>query len=338
MAEKQKRNDKTELVSEYKVFDSSFAIMVEESPVLLIPLVNEAFATNYGKGDAIVLRRDSHHTKNGVIVTDVLVEIGGRQYHIECQSFEDGTMQIRMLEYDFAIAVEQARQGKNYMELNFPKSCVLQLRSNDNTPDKLEVKLNFQDGRSAVYTAPVIKVDDYTYDEMLEKDLLMLIPFYSMRYEKAIKDNKEDELSKLYEDMAVIINSLQSVGNAEQELSLRQMIVEMFVKICYYMGRNNSKCEGRMDKVMVENTLQLETIRFKREGRAEGRAEGRFEGIAEGKKEDILELLEECGEVTETVKKAVNNQNDITILRKWIKIAAKVSSIEEFEKETNIIK
>jgi hypothetical protein len=50
-----------------------------------------------------------------------------------------------------------------------------------------------------------------------------------------------------------------------------------------------------MDKVMVENTLQLETIRLKREGRAES------------KKEDIIELLEDCGEVTETLKKAVDD-------------------------------
>ena len=38
------------------------------------------------------------------IITDVYVGIEDSFYHIECQSNEDDTMELRMLRYDFAIA------------------------------------------------------------------------------------------------------------------------------------------------------------------------------------------------------------------------------------------
>lgn len=53
-------------------------------------------------------------------------------------------------------------------------------------------------------------------------------------------------------------------------------------------------------------------------------------GKAEGKAEDILELLEECGSVSETLKEVIYSQNDLEVLKKWFKIAMRVSTVEEF--------
>lgn len=47
---------------------------------------------------------------------------------------DDTTMAVRMIEYDFATAVEFARkQGRRY-RMEFPRSCVL-YPSGSNTPD-----------------------------------------------------------------------------------------------------------------------------------------------------------------------------------------------------------
>lgn len=54
-------------------------------------------------------------------------------------------------------------------------------------------------------------------------------------------------------------------------------------------------------------------------------------GKAEGKAEDIVELLEELGAVTEELCKEIFDQKDLEILKVWLKKAAKVESIEEFE-------
>ncbi len=53
---------------------------------------------------------------------------------------------------------------------------------------------------------------------------------------------------------------------------------------------------------------------------------GKPKEIAEG----IIELLEEYGEVPEDLKGKIFAQKDLEILKKWNKLAAKVSGIQEF--------
>lgn len=58
--------------------------------------------------------------------------------------------------------------------------------------------------------------------------------------------------------------------------------------------------------------------------------EGYEKGKAEGKAEDILELLEELGEVSEEARQNILSETNLEILKKWHKIAAKAESIEQF--------
>jgi hypothetical protein len=53
-------------------------------------------------------------------------------------------------------------------------------------------------------------------------------------------------------------------------------------------------------------------------------------GIKKGRREDILELLEDIGKVSEEIKKLVNKEEDTEILKRWHKIAARAKSIEDF--------
>lgn len=54
------------------------------------------------------------------------------------------------------------------------------------------------------------------------------------------------------------------------------------------------------------------------------------EGKAEGKAEDIIELLEEYGEVPEDLRTKILGQNDLAVLEVWFKLAIKVSGVQEF--------
>lgn len=89
---------------------------------------------------------------------------------MECQSTDDTTMAIRMIEYDFSIALEYAwKEGRRYC-MEFPRSCVLYLRSGRNTPGFLEVEVLFPDGTLHLYQISAIKMSDYTKDMILKKD------------------------------------------------------------------------------------------------------------------------------------------------------------------------
>lgn len=62
----------------------------------------------------------------------------------------------------------------------------------------------------------------------------------------------------------------------------------------------------------------------------DGKAEGRAEGKAEGKAEDVLELLGELGDAPEELRARIMAQQDFDVLNKWLKLAAKADSVEEF--------
>ena len=197
------------------IFDDVFRTMIEKMSYLAVPLINEVFHTSYPEDVKITQLRNEHQQKDGEIITDSCLLIGKKMYHIECQSTDDTTMAIRMIEYDFAIAVENAeKQGRRY-RIEFPRSCVLFLRSSGNTPDYLEADVIFPDGKTHVYSIPAIKMADYTKDHIFEKNLLMLLPFYIMRYEK-----KKHDMRKNLELLQILLDEYDEIRiNLEKELT-----------------------------------------------------------------------------------------------------------------------
>lgn len=79
------------------IFDDVFRTMVEKMPYLAVPLINEVFHTSYPENVEITQLRNEHQQENGEIITDCCLKIGGKLYHIECQSVDDTTMAIRMI-------------------------------------------------------------------------------------------------------------------------------------------------------------------------------------------------------------------------------------------------
>ena len=99
--------------------------------------------------------------------------------------------------------------------MDFPKSCVLYLRSGKNTPDFLEIEMVLSDEKIVHYWVPTMKLETYTRNSIFEKNLLMLLPFYIMRYEKDIH-----EMSENPEMFQSLLNDYEEIRiNLERELS-----------------------------------------------------------------------------------------------------------------------
>ena len=60
------------------------------------------------------------------------------------------------------------------------------------------------------------------------------------------------------------------------------------------------------------------------------------DGRAEGKAEAVIELLEDLGELSNSLKTCIMEQTDLELLRKWHKAAARAESIEEFEQAVGL--
>ena len=258
------------------IFDDVFRTMIEKMPYLAVPLINEVFHTSDPADVPIVQLRNEHQQENGEIITDSCLKIGGKLYHIECQSTDDRTMAIRMIEYDFSIAVENAyKQGRRY-RMDFPKSCVLYLRSGSNTPDFLEVEMVLSDEYTVLYRIPTIKLEAYTKDSIFEKNLLMLLPFYIMRYEKDIHEMNENpekfqNLLNEYEEIrANLIKELSGEDKAVLYMNLNKLIV----KIADYICQSEEVVRKGIGEIMGGKVLELESERLQAEGEKKGEAKG----------------------------------------------------------------
>lgn len=250
------------------IFDDVFRTMIEKMPYLAVPLINEVFHTSYPQDVPIIQLRNEHQQENGEIITDSCLKIGDKLYHIECQSTDDTTMAIRMIEYDFSIAVENAhKQGRRY-RMDFPRSCVLYLRSGNNTPDFLGVEMALADGNIVLYQISTIKLETYTKDSIFEKNLLMLLPFYIMRYEKNIHEMSENPelfqcLLNEYEEIRTnLVKELSGADKAALYMDLNKLII----KIADYICQSEEVVRKGIGDVMGGKVLELESERLRAEG------------------------------------------------------------------------
>ena len=262
------------------IFDDVFRTMIEKMPSLAVPLINEVFHTSYPEDVKITQLRNEHQQEDGEVITDSCLLIGRKMYHIECQSTDDMTMVIRMIEYDFAIGIEHAeKQGRRY-RIEFPKSCVLFLRSSGNTPDYLEADVVFPDGNTYLYSIPAIKMADYTKDSIFEKNLLMLLPFYIMRYEKVadIIEKDSEKLQRLlseYEDItsslnmtfasSTILPEVDATERVKQNVLAKNVIDFDMLMASIPKDILNEKAFNKRTKELIENlafVYNLDTMQF----------------------------------------------------------------------------
>jgi hypothetical protein len=290
------------------IFDDVFRTMVEKLPYLDVPLINEVFETSYPENVEITQLRNEHQQENGEIITDCCLKIGRKLYHIECQSIDDTTMAIRMIEYDFAIAIENAQKINRRYWIEFPRSCVIYLRSNKNTPDSLEVEVIFPDGKMHLYEIPTVKMENYTKDSIFEKNLLMLLPFYVMKYEKEAHNFSEnpEKMQQLLNEYEEIRRRLNEELVEERKSDLYADLTDWIVRIADYIFRNEDAARKGINGIMRGKVLKLKSEELREEGREEERKLTARSLAKEG--DSIEKIARVLHESEETIKKWIDEQ------------------------------
>ena len=212
---------------------------------------------------------------------------------------KDSTMILRMIEYDFAIGLEYAEKEEGLYKIRFPHSCVLYLRG-DNPKDCMDLKLVFPDGQSVNYKVPVLRMQWYSLEELLEKNLVMLLPFYIIRYEKLREQLEMDGTlrKELYTEYRNIERYLEKLFLQNgQEKSFRDMM-ELINRITGYIFSKSEKIKEGLGEIMGGQVLELESDKLIKRGVEKGVIEKLAELVAKRMRkgdtpEQIAELLEE---------------------------------------------
>ena len=273
-------------------YDDVFKTLANDCRELLIPVVNEAFGEYFIGNEKITFYPNEHfiNQKDGKEkerITDTCFEISGeytKKYHIECQSTEDSNMLIRMFEYDTQIALDNGEIEGNILKVHFPNSAVLYLRSNRNTPDIMHVQM-IAPGGELSYPIRVIKMKSYTLEDIFEKKLLFLIPFYIFVHEKelSVYNEEKDRLQELLEEFEYIKQRLETL-NEQGVINefVRLAIIDMTKKVVKHLAKNYKQVQKGVRAVMGGKVLEYEAKTILKKGIAQGLEQGLEQGLQEG--------------------------------------------------------
>ena len=232
----------------------------------------------------------SGHSKNSsLIITDSYIQIGGKKYHIECQSTKDGTMIIRMFEYDSQIAIDSAEIDGNLLTVKFPNSAVLYLRSNSITPDIMQVQIETPGG-SISYDVHVIKINNYTIDDIFDKELYIYIPFYIFTFEPSfgIIEKDKERLEQLKDQYNDIVHRLEKACKAGKITEYqKRTILDISSIVLDAIAAKYENIKKEVDVIMGGEVLDYPAKRILNQVRKEGLELGRSEGIQLGRSEGI---------------------------------------------------
>ena len=257
------------------------------------------FHKNYKMTEKIELWSGEHHVLSGdreeleKRITDSAIHIGDNLYHLECQSNPDGSMVLRMVEYDFHIALENAVRGESGYEMRFPESAVLYLRHGKSTPDEIQMKITFPHNKSVMYNVPVIKTQQYSEEDIVGKQLYFLIPYYILKYEHVGEGDDLEKISQEYRRLYQGMSEAQDAGLLnEYDMS---NIVDFTNKLVDYVFQENQKAKREVNAIMGGEVLETYADRMIAKGREEGIVRGLEQGLEQGRIQATIEMAREFG-------------------------------------------
>ena len=283
-------------------YDDAFRTLESLCDDIVIPFVNHMFGENYSQRAVITRLRNEHFvegrggkgekriTDSSFVITENNV---GKRYHLECESKKyDGSILVRIFEYDARIALENADTETDKIIVKFPNTGVLMLRSTNRTPDKALIEIKLPNEKQMSYEVPVLKVSDYTIDEIFEKKLYMLIPFYIFVYEKDLESINEDE-QKQTELLEVYSKITEKLGteNDRGNLSIKSIraIINTIRSVSYKLTMNWDNVRKKVGDYMGGNVIELELVK-------------QYDEIVENRdKEKIAEMFADGKSVEEIV-------------------------------------
>ena len=278
------------------IFDDVLRTIQERRPKLLIPLVNEVFHTAYPENMKVTRLPEEYQKVVSKVVADSCNKIMEQIYHFECQSTSDGNMILRMVEYDFMIALTESRNQLDKRKIKFPRACIIYLRATKNTLTEEQIEIEMADGQIITYRVPTIRLRDYSIDEIFEKNLLILLPYYIINYEKELSKVAEEKERKenLLSEFIAILSRLEKATKEDEGLFLD--IVKMMQRVMRYLLREEPEMKERMGDVMGGKVLSLPSDKLRKE---------RSIGISQGISQTISALIETCKEFNATKEDTV---------------------------------
>ena len=233
-------------------------------------------------------------------ITDTNFTIFGKipkKYHIECESsLPDGKITIRLFEYDAQIALDEGEVTEETLTVTFPNTAVLYLRTYKKTPDKMKYVI-ITPGGTVQYDVPIMKVQTYSLDDIFEKRLLMLIPFYIFSHEKGFPEynSNEQKLAVLKAEYQEILKRLDEL---EQQGVIgafdKRTIIELSGDVIKEIAQKYENVQKGVGDIMGGALIETSARRLKNEAENETKKQTALKLLKRGK-QTVEEIAEDTG-------------------------------------------
>ena len=263
------------------VYDGVFRTIINDCSWFVLPLINEVFGEHYSGTETIEFHPNEHFISqndepDSKRITDTNFTVTGstvKKYHLECESSKYSTrILVRIFEYDAQIALDESEIEGETIRVTFPNTAVLYLRNSRKTPDSMKVRI-IVPGDSAEYTVPIIKMADYTADDIFRKKLYMLIPFYIFNFEKQFEiiNQDEEKLKEVVKEYRSIVKKLSDLTENEEITSFdKRTIADLSGNVIEELAKNYEKVQKGVGEVMGGPMIETEAKRILMRGRDEG--------------------------------------------------------------------
>ena len=275
------------------IYDGAFRTILNDCRQMIIPVINEIFKEDYTGNEIIEFHPNEHFmdqqdAADHERITDTNFIIYGKKkkkYHLECESsLPDGRMTIRLFEYDAQIALDEGEIVHETLTVTFPNTAVLYLRNYKKTPDKMRYVIKTPGG-SVEYDVPIMKVQEYTLEDIFSKGLLLLIPFYIFSHEKnfQVYNNNEQKLTKLKAEYQDILERLDKL---EQEGIIgafdKRTIIELSRDVVREIAQKYENVQKGIGGMMSGALLETEARKILNKGKDEAKKETALRMLKDG--------------------------------------------------------
>ena len=236
-------DDDKKLTNE-QTYDSALASIVTKLTPYVIPLINEIFGEKFSPNAEVALRNNKHvlqrtdtsldRRDSDIVVelTEMFGELVKKSYTFECETWYNQAIVFRIAEYGSSVAIETAHMTEDGVVLKLPNSSVIFLRPNANIPKELKITYEAPNGEKMSYDVPTLQIKDYSIDELFDKKLLILLPFYLFKFVDEFDEMEGDAKRRIALNTALrdINQRLEALTSENSIDSYQKVLIQTLLK------------------------------------------------------------------------------------------------------------
>ena len=286
-------------------YDNVFKTMKSKHKRLFISVINDVFGKNYPMDTKVeTLPSEGYLTESETIdgskeieeqISDFLIKIGSEVYLLECQSYDDGSMAIRIAEYAFIVARQFAVWDIGHATIPMPRFSVIYIKKTDRTPKKTTITFTFPDGQMVNYKSDNVILEEFTKEYIIEKRLFAYIPFYIARYEKDI--TSENSVENAVSDLEYFRNEMIRLHKTNELFDDEIVDLMGFVNTIITHITNGNQNEERLVNIMGGTVIETESEKI----------------IRNTKAQMIIEMVQEVGLDDEAILKSLQEKVGLSL-------------------------